>query len=151
MHFQSYGSKAFPQSFLYWSPNSLHKSVDWNNAQRIGHHLTSQAVFHLGEDAIRDMSDLKHNSNDLEDIRRVSDLISIALPGTNDHRRELISRSLVNEGLTLGAMKGTLELNGGASVLFQALDLEDSGGSQLRRGERLALIGVLAKGDSFPT
>lgn len=118
---------------------------DWADAARIGGHVVSQSVFHLGEALAQapQHEDVVVSIDEVERSAALSPLevlLSAALPATTEERRGQIARELLREGLTVAAMQGALQLGGGAAVLFNALNLESAGESQLRRGERLALV-----------
>jgi hypothetical protein len=85
-------------------------------------------------------------------ISQLEALIARALPTTSTQRRGIIVRALLKEDLTVSNMQAVVETypQNHIGVLFSALDLEDAGGSQLRRGERLAVITALVSSVVIP-
>lgn len=154
-----YGLEAFPATYFYWAAGITPPMATQRHratAERVGNHIVYEAAFHLG-DIVASGGDLNDDgvvNVDDEELERDMDeefgeplraLVRAALPRTSEYRRGLIARAMLKEDLTVQAMRATLEEGrDGATVLFAALDLEESGqASQLRRGERLSIIGTL--------
>jgi hypothetical protein len=154
-HLTWFAVKAFPGTYLYWGNNPLLSILisrsSWDDAKRIGAELVSQSAFHLGVAATHDSGGAsgEETSTPSEDgsgsHASLHMLVKRALPMAPEKRQTMVSKALFVEDLSVEMMQATLALQGGASVLFSALDLGDTGLSQLRRGERIAIITELSK------
>jgi hypothetical protein len=156
VHMHHYAVKAFPNTMIYWTASpagvpGMASKQDWGNSERVGSHLVSQSAFQFGDDVTTETDGAVLDKKCSETIDSLRAVLAVALPSMTEKRRGIVGRALLKEDLSVKAMQATLALQGGASVLFAALDLEDSRSSQLRRGERVALIAALSQPTATPT
>ena len=151
VHFGYYGVAAFPNYLIHWAHtfgggimSFILSRKSWERASHCGKYLVAEAAFQHGDKADGGSDSSTGPSGACaEELTLMLEFLKRAIPSTTDFRRAALAHNLLEDDISLETMKLLVSSQGGASVLFTALDLEETGGIQLRRGERMRIVAAL--------